>query len=68
MLRLGVTSSCAALPQPVATLWHCYQCNAFVSILSAKVVDEAFCPVCGDVALDFCGDCSGIAGVQFADA
>lgn len=51
-----------------ATLWRCDQCNSFISIHSAQVVDEAFCPSCRDVPLEFCGAFGSVLGIQFADA
>ena len=53
MSDLDVTSRCTTPPQPLATLWHCSRCNALVSIQSAHVVSEAFCPACVDAPLEF---------------
>jgi uncharacterized paraquat-inducible protein A len=68
MLNLDITNRYTTLPQLATTLWHCDRCNAFISIRSAQVLDEAFCPACGDVALQFCGSISGVPGIQFGDA
>jgi rubrerythrin len=51
-----------------ATLWRCRTCNSFISIHSAEPVSEPFCPVCGDVPVEFCGRFQSIFGLQFADA
>jgi uncharacterized paraquat-inducible protein A len=68
MLHTDSTNSYTTLPQLGTTLWHCDRCNAFISIHSAKLLDQAFCPACGEVLLDFCGRLSSMPGIQFADA
>ena len=50
-----------------ATLWHCDQCNSFVSIHSALKVDDAFCPACGETSMEFCGSFASVLGIQFAE-
>jgi hypothetical protein len=42
-------------PEMTSTLWHCQRCDSFVSIHSAKVIHETFCPMCFDSELEFCG-------------
>jgi hypothetical protein len=68
MLNVGITDERGAVPQLHATLWRCDRCNSFISIHSTHIVDEAFCPVCGDVPLELCGPFNSIPGLQFADA
>ena len=70
MLNTRLMNRRTTLPQMQmdATLWRCDQCNSFVSIHSAQLVDEALCPACGDELLEFCGTVGSILGVQFADA
>lgn len=48
-----------------ATLWHCDQCEAFVSIRSIRTVNEPFCPVCAEVPLDYCGNLGTVPGLDF---
>jgi len=68
MLNLDVSNRHTTLPQLGATLWHCDQCNAFISIHSAQRLDAAFCPACGGVRLEFCGKLTGMPGIQFGEA
>ena len=68
MLTSDITNRSNTLPRLSTTLWHCGRCDAFISIKSAQVLNEAFCPACGDVLLEFCGSLSGIPGVEFGDA
>lgn len=58
------------LPGPdfKGTLWHCEQCDSFVSIHCATMLREALCPSCAEVALEFCGTFDSILGKGFADA
>ena len=68
MLNLEVRNHCTPVPRFATTLWHCSRCDAFISIRSAKLRDEAFCPVCGDLALEFCGTLTNMPWIQFGDA
>ena len=68
MLNVGNTNDRAIASQLRATLWRCDRCNSYVSIHSTHIVDEAFCPVCGDVPLELCGTFDSILGLQFTDA
>jgi hypothetical protein len=68
MLDVGITSLRAPSSQLHATLWRCSRCNSFISIHTKHMVDEAFCPVCGDVPLELCGTFNSILGLEFADA
>jgi len=68
MLNVGNTNDHATASHLRATLWRCDRCNSYVSIHSRHIVDEAFCPVCGDVPLELCGTFDSILGLQFADA
>lgn len=68
MLDHGTITACCQIQRPAATLWHCSRCNAIVMIRAVKVVDEPFCPACGEVPLAYCGSMSGIPGLSFGEA
>jgi uncharacterized paraquat-inducible protein A len=68
MLNLDIANRYTVLPQMSTTLWHCNRCDAFISIHSAQLLADAFCPACGEVLLEFCGSLSSIPGIQFGDA
>lgn len=68
MPNVEITTRRAVSPPSTATIWHCRECDAFVSIRSAQVLDEAFCPACVDVALEFCGKPGTVPELRFADA
>jgi hypothetical protein len=68
MLDLDTTNHYSTLPQIRTTLWHCGQCDAFLSIRSVHLLEGAPCPICGDVVLEFCGKLSSMPWVQFGDA
>jgi len=68
MLKPEIGSQYSAPPQLRTTLWHCGRCDAFISIRSTQLMEEAPCPVCGEVVLEFCGRLSNIPWIQFADA
>jgi len=68
MLKVEFVKDCATTPEFGPTLWHCNQCNAFISIFSARALEEVFCPACGDVLLEYCGCCGAIPWSHFADA
>jgi uncharacterized paraquat-inducible protein A len=68
MLNIGMRNDRTTVPQLHATLWRCDQCSSLISIHSMQIVDEAFCPVCGDAPLDPCGTFDSILGLPFADA
>ena len=68
MMRSEISDSSAMVPHLHGTLWRCDHCNLFVSIHSAEIVQQAFCPACGAVPLEFCGTVTNMLGLQFADA
>jgi uncharacterized paraquat-inducible protein A len=68
MAHMGIAGSCTTLPQQWATLWYCNHCNALISIQSVRVMDEAFCPVCVEAPMEFCGRFTGFPGLQLVDA
>lgn len=68
MSNVGIAGGRTTVPQLCTTLWYCDHCNALVSIQSAQVLDEAFCPACVEVPLEFCGRFSGIPGLQVGNA
>jgi hypothetical protein len=68
MSDLGVTITCSSESPLHACLWRCETCNSFVSIHSAKKIEQAFCPVCKDSPLECCGSFQSILGLPFADA
>jgi hypothetical protein len=67
-VNVGNTNDRATASQLRATLWHCERCNVYISIHSPHTVDEASCPVCGDLPLELCGTFDSILGLRFADA
>jgi hypothetical protein len=68
MLNVGIRDNRDTVTQLRATLWRCGGCNVYISIHSRNIVDEASCPVCGDLPLELCGTFDSILGLQFADA
>ena len=68
MLNQGVAGYSAAPRQNGITLWHCSQCQAFITVRSAYVLNEAFCPACVEMPLEFCGSLSCIPELQFGEA
>jgi len=68
MLTLDRTNQFSVLPQLYTTLWHCGQCNAFITIRSVQLLEEAPCPVCEEGGLEFCGRLSSMPCIQFGDA
>lgn len=68
MLNLDIAQRHTDLPQLGTTLWHCTRCDAFVSIHSNHAFEQAFCPACSTVALEFCGRLNCIPGILFDDA
>jgi hypothetical protein len=65
MLTLDTTKQHAEPPALGTTLWHCDRCDALVSIRSAQLFSGVFCPICGEVVLEFCGR---LDIIQFGDA
>jgi len=55
-------------PEMRDTLWRCENCNPFIAIHAAMMVDEALCPVCVSVLLKYIGSCDGVFLYLFADA
>ena len=68
MRNLEITDAHSASPQLKTTLWHCSLCNAVVSIYSAHMLLEAFCPACGAAMIEFPREFNSIPGIQFGDA
>ena len=68
MLKALTTTCGTTPPLSGSTQWHCNRCNTFVSIRSSEALEEAFCPVCGEAPLDFCGRFSSVSWVQYGDA
>jgi hypothetical protein len=68
MLNLESRDYWPKRPDLNCTVWHCYRCGSFVSVHSNKVVNEALCPLCFDIELEFCGSFASIIGQPFADA
>jgi len=68
MYIMGTIDYPVTKPGVKGTLWHCEKCESFISIHCTGVVNEAFCPTCGDVPLEFCGTFDSILGKQFVDA
>jgi DNA-directed RNA polymerase subunit RPC12/RpoP len=65
MLTLDITNQPAEPPEFGTTLWHCGRCDALISIRSAQLFEGVFCPICGEVVLEFCGR---VSIIQFGDA
>jgi hypothetical protein len=53
MFITGSFSHTVPTPTMRGTLWHCEQCGSFISIHSARVVEDLSCPVCLS-ELEFC--------------
>jgi len=51
-----------------ASLWRCESCNSFIAIHSPQTVEQALCPACTEVSLEFCGSFDSILGIRVADA
>lgn len=68
MPDLGATVPGNHVSPLYASLWHCEACNSFVSIHSARPVEQAMCPVCRNAPLEFCGRFESVLGLHFADA
>jgi uncharacterized paraquat-inducible protein A len=68
MYFLGAQEYPANRPQLRGTLWHCTQCDSFVTIHCANRVETALCPICVDSELEQCGTPGTIRTPDFADA
>jgi hypothetical protein len=72
MFIVGTSEYPRNRPEMTSTLWHCQRCDSFVSIHSAKVIHETFCPMCLDTELEFCGTfeslLESLVGRKFTDA
>jgi hypothetical protein len=72
MFIVGNSEYPRSRPEMTSTLWHCQRCDSFVSIHSAKVIHETFCPMCFDTELEFCGTfeslLESLVGRRFTDA
>jgi hypothetical protein len=68
MYIMGTTDYRTTRTDVKGTLWHCEKCDSFVSIHCASMLNEAFCPTCGDIPLEFCGTFDSILGKRFLDA
>lgn len=66
----NLSSSCISTrtPPPGTTVWYCGRCQALVSIRSAYALEEAFCPACGRVPLEYFGAVNRSPDLQIADA
>jgi hypothetical protein len=67
MINAGIADHADVQPELKGTLWRCEKCLAFISIHSVIRVDEALCPSCMDIPLEFCGMFDSILGRQFTD-
>ena len=68
MLTSSVRASGAWQTKASATLWFCSQCNAFIAIHTVDAVEEAYCPACVEMPLEFCGKSNNLPGFQFGEA
>ncbi len=68
MLTPDVTDHRTAITPCSTTLWHCSLCDAFISIRAAQLIDDALCPACGKLVLEFCGRINNISWIEFGDA
>ncbi len=50
------------------TLWHCQMCEAMITVHSVHAVQIAFCPLCRESELEFCGTIGIAPGQGFASA
>ena len=50
------------------TLWHCERCEAMITLHSVRPVRSAFCPVCREMEMEFCGTTGIAPGQGFARA
>jgi len=55
-------------PLPSTTVWYCRRCEALVSIRSLYALEEAFCPACGRVPLEYLEAVSRIPDLQIGEA
>lgn len=67
MFITGGTSFPTPKPAMKGTLWHCEKCGSFVSIHSARALEELACPVCLN-ELEFCTAFDSGLGQVFGDA
>jgi hypothetical protein len=67
MFITGSTNRPTTIPQLKGTLWHCEKCGSFVSIHSARIVQELRCPLCLS-DLEFCAAFDSGLGQPFGDA
>jgi hypothetical protein len=68
MFTTGGTDFPAPRLQSKATLWHCEECGAFISIHSASAVREPHCPVCISELLEFCVAFDSGFGQSYGDS
>jgi hypothetical protein len=66
MYIMGTLNYPVIYPEFSGTLWHCDNCDSFVSIHRAKPVKEPLCPTCAKGLLDFCGAFDSVLGKDFA--
>jgi len=55
-------------PELKGTLWHCAQCDSFITIHCAKAIYHALCPICMDGPLEICETSNATQGRAFGDA
>jgi uncharacterized paraquat-inducible protein A len=53
---------------PGTTVWFCRRCELLVSIRSADALEEAFCPACRRVPLEYFGAVTSTPDLQIGDA
>lgn len=69
MYIMGTTDYPLTRPEEMkGSLWHCDECDSFVTIHRLGVVHQAMCPTCADVVLEYCGSFDSILGRGFVDA
>ncbi|WP_041855963.1 hypothetical protein [Candidatus Korobacter versatilis] len=50
------------------TYWHCGKCEVIIAVHSVRAVNRAYCPICREMELEFCGTIGEIPGQGFASA
>ncbi len=55
-------------PGPQETLWHCEKCECIITVHSVRAVSKAYCPLCREMELEFCGTTGIQPGQGFASA
>jgi hypothetical protein len=68
MLNVTCIYHGAHTPLAGATVWYCQRCEALISIRSAYTLEEAFCPACGRVPLEYFGSVNSTPDLQICEA